>query len=146
MIRDEISPEHKSCQVPLIATSESLPERPGEPDCPVSRASEYFSLQASLDTDSQENVGYSTLPERPSEPPCAQFYVKTGKCKFGATCKFHHPKDIQLPSAGQDNGSDVHIETVISNDGNTGELKLTQPLFTPALLHNSKGLPIRLVM
>ena len=75
-----------------------------------------------------------------------QFYVKTGKCKFGATCKFHHPKDIQLPSAGQDNGSDAHVETAISNDGNTGELKLTQPLFIPALLHKSKVLPIRLVI
>ena len=22
-----------------------------------------------------------------------QYYLKTGTCKFGATCKFHHPKD-----------------------------------------------------
>ncbi|PSR95275.1 Zinc finger CCCH domain-containing protein [Actinidia chinensis var. chinensis] len=144
---------YESKLVPLIATSESLPERPGEPDCPYFLKTQRckFGLRCKFNhpedkmvpLDSQENVGYSTLPERPSEPPCA-FYVKTGKCKFGATCKFHHPKDIQLPSAGQDNGSDAHIETAISNDGNTGELKLTQPLFTPALLHNSKGLPIRL--
>lgn len=32
-------------------------------------------------------------PDRPSEPDCP-FYVKTGSCKFGANCKFHHPKDI----------------------------------------------------
>ena len=25
---------------------------------------------------------------------CAfQYYLKTGTCKFGATCKFHHPRD-----------------------------------------------------
>lgn len=22
-----------------------------------------------------------------------QYYLKTGTCKFGATCKFHHPRD-----------------------------------------------------
>ena len=48
-------------QVPLIATSESLPERLGEPDCPVSRASECFSLQASLDTMSA-HVIFTQLP------------------------------------------------------------------------------------
>ncbi|XLU18581.1 hypothetical protein S245_054647, partial [Arachis hypogaea] len=30
-------------------------------------------------------------PERAGEPPC-QYYLKTGTCKFGASCKFHHPK------------------------------------------------------
>ena len=32
-------------------------------------------------------------PERPGQPECT-FYVKTGRCKFGATCKFHHPAGI----------------------------------------------------
>ncbi|CAJ1969091.1 unnamed protein product [Sphenostylis stenocarpa] len=31
-------------------------------------------------------------PERVGEPPC-QYYLKTGTCKFGASCKFHHPKN-----------------------------------------------------
>ena len=22
-----------------------------------------------------------------------QYYLKTGTCKFGATCKYHHPRD-----------------------------------------------------
>jgi hypothetical protein len=22
-----------------------------------------------------------------------QYYMKTGTCKFGVTCKFHHPRD-----------------------------------------------------
>ena len=29
-------------------------------------------------------------PERPGAPECA-FYAKTGRCKFGITCRFHHP-------------------------------------------------------
>ncbi|RLN17335.1 uncharacterized protein C2845_PM02G02210 [Panicum miliaceum] len=32
-------------------------------------------------------------PDRPGEPECP-FYMKTGSCKFGADCKFHHPKDL----------------------------------------------------
>ncbi|CAO2039216.1 unnamed protein product [Urochloa humidicola] len=32
-------------------------------------------------------------PERPGEPECP-FYMKTGSCKFGSNCKFHHPKEL----------------------------------------------------
>ncbi|OAY71126.1 Zinc finger CCCH domain-containing protein 5 [Ananas comosus] len=30
-------------------------------------------------------------PERPGQPECT-YYMKNGTCKFGSTCKFHHPK------------------------------------------------------
>ncbi|XP_028079961.1 zinc finger CCCH domain-containing protein 37 isoform X1 [Camellia sinensis] len=139
-------------EVPLTATSESLPERPGEPDCPyfVKTQRCKFGLRCKFNhpkdkavaLDARESAGFSDLPDRPSEPPCA-FYMKTGKCKFGATCKFHHPKDIDLTAAGQDNGNDGQIEVVISNDG-TVEVNPMKPPFTPALFHNSKGLPMRL--
>jgi hypothetical protein len=80
-----------------------------------------------------------SLPERPSEPMCT-FYMKTGKCKFGLSCKFHHPKDIQLPSSSQDIGSSVGLT---SEPDATNNPHVT---FTPALYHNSKGLPVRSVM
>ncbi|KAD4585119.1 hypothetical protein E3N88_22720 [Mikania micrantha] len=32
-------------------------------------------------------------PERPGQPEC-QYYLKTGTCKFGATCRFHHPREM----------------------------------------------------
>ncbi|XP_024996403.1 zinc finger CCCH domain-containing protein 34-like [Cynara cardunculus var. scolymus] len=32
------------------------------------------------------------FPERPGEPEC-QFYMKTGDCKFGSSCKYHHPPE-----------------------------------------------------
>ncbi|CAI8594372.1 unnamed protein product [Vicia faba] len=30
-------------------------------------------------------------PERVGQPLC-QYYIRTGSCKFGASCKYHHPK------------------------------------------------------
>lgn len=33
------------------------------------------------------------FPERPGAPECV-FFVKTGRCKFGARCHFHHPKGL----------------------------------------------------
>ncbi|XP_044468710.1 zinc finger CCCH domain-containing protein 37-like isoform X2 [Mangifera indica] len=92
---------------------------------------------------SSGNTDIFTLPDRPSEPPCA-FYLKTGTCKFGATCKFHHPKDIQMPSTGQENGNIKQNESVAN--GTSGDLYVPGPLvsYVPAMLHNSKGLPIRL--
>lgn len=67
--------------------------------------------------------------------------MKTGKCKFGTTCKFHHPKDIMIPLAQHGNGSTGQNEVVKRET--TGDLDPVKPLFTPALLHNSKGLPVR---
>lgn len=32
----------------------------------------------------------NVFPVRPREPDC-QFYVKTGDCKFGSSCRFNHP-------------------------------------------------------
>ncbi|XP_058103230.1 zinc finger CCCH domain-containing protein ZFN-like isoform X2 [Magnolia sinica] len=48
-------------------------------------------------------VGFYTLqrenvfPERPDQPEC-QFYMKTGDCKFGAACRFHHPRERLMPA------------------------------------------------
>ncbi|PHT44464.1 Zinc finger CCCH domain-containing protein 32 [Capsicum baccatum] len=32
------------------------------------------------------------FPERPGQRVC-QYYMQTGDCKFGSSCKFHHPAD-----------------------------------------------------
>ncbi|XP_019464376.1 PREDICTED: zinc finger CCCH domain-containing protein 34-like isoform X2 [Lupinus angustifolius] len=34
-----------------------------------------------------------SLPERPDQPEC-QYYMKTGECKFGPSCRYHHPADM----------------------------------------------------
>lgn len=31
-------------------------------------------------------------PQRPGQPEC-NYYLKTGECKFGMMCRFHHPAD-----------------------------------------------------
>ncbi|KAD4585070.1 hypothetical protein E3N88_22671 [Mikania micrantha] len=41
----------------------------------------------------RENI----FPERPGQPDC-QFYMKTGDCKFGAVCRFHHPRERVIPA------------------------------------------------
>ncbi|XP_047316269.1 zinc finger CCCH domain-containing protein ZFN-like [Impatiens glandulifera] len=46
----------------------------------------YYALQ-------RDNV----FPERPGQPEC-QFYMKTGDCKFGAVCRFHHPSERLIPT------------------------------------------------
>ncbi|KAL5540218.1 hypothetical protein UlMin_024018 [Ulmus minor] len=131
-------------EVPPVP-SEVLPERPGELDCPYFLKTQKckYGLRCKFNhpkdklaaADSSED-DVSVLPERPSEPPCA-FYLKTGKCKFGATCKFNHPKDIQLPLAGQENGSSEYQAVKTTADANP------YVSYTPAMLYNSKELPIR---
>ena len=36
------------------------------------------------------------FPKRPDQPVC-HYYMRTGTCKFGAACRFHHPVP---PSSG----------------------------------------------
>ncbi|GLU08353.1 hypothetical protein SLE2022_252710 [Rubroshorea leprosula] len=38
----------------------------------------------------------SSFPERPGQPEC-QYYKKTGDCKFGSSCRYHHPPDVVAP-------------------------------------------------
>lgn len=37
------------------------------------------------------------FPQRPGQHEC-HYYMKTGECKYGATCKYHHPLDWRLPA------------------------------------------------
>ncbi|KAJ1442450.1 Zinc finger, CCCH-type [Sesbania bispinosa] len=131
---------------PNIATSETLPERPGEPDCPyflkTQRCKFGSRCKFNHPKGSSENADVSGLPERPLEPPCA-FYMKTGICKFGAACKFHHPKDIQIQLSDETSRIVELTQTNSMLEGATGDTQPIKPLISP-LLHNSKGLPVRL--
>ncbi|XP_042030712.1 zinc finger CCCH domain-containing protein 37-like isoform X2 [Salvia splendens] len=129
-------------EIPLVP-SEALPSRPGETDCPFFLKTQKckFGIRCKFNhpkdsiqpafQGAPEDSDVSALPERPSEPTCS-FFVKTGKCKFGSTCKFHHPNSVQIQSIVEEN-----------INGQLGENKAVQTSFAPALLHNSKGLPIR---
>ncbi|RRT52743.1 hypothetical protein B296_00036874 [Ensete ventricosum] len=45
---------------------------------------------------SSTNQRGNIFPERPGQPEC-QFFMKTGDCKFGAKCKYHHPPGRRMP-------------------------------------------------
>ncbi|KAH9621264.1 hypothetical protein KSS87_011530 [Heliosperma pusillum] len=40
----------------------------------------------------------SSFPQRPGQPEC-QYYLKTGECKFGSSCKYHHPAEWVTPES-----------------------------------------------
>ena len=42
-----------------------------------------------------ESMEHGPFPERIGEPDCS-YYMRTGLCRFGATCKFNHPPNRKL--------------------------------------------------
>ncbi|XP_027910843.1 zinc finger CCCH domain-containing protein 37 [Vigna unguiculata] len=46
---------------------------------------------------SQVGIAETIYPQRPGQIEC-DFYMKTGDCKFGERCKYHHPIDRSAPS------------------------------------------------
>ncbi|KAK1422366.1 hypothetical protein QVD17_25442 [Tagetes erecta] len=46
---------------------------------------------ANLPTHYQQPMLVSEYPERPGQPDCS-YFMKTGDCKYRATCKFNHPQ------------------------------------------------------
>lgn len=49
--------------------------------------------------------GVQILPQRPDEPNCI-YFLKNGRCKYGATCRYHHPLNFHDRSNGGRNGYD----------------------------------------
>jgi len=48
---------------------------------------------------SGETMDSGAYPERPGEPDCS-YYIRTGLCRFGATCRFNHPPNRKLVQVG----------------------------------------------
>lgn len=40
-----------------------------------------------------------SFPQRPDQPEC-QYFMRTGDCKFGSSCRYHHPLDAVPPNTG----------------------------------------------
>ncbi|KAF8101195.1 hypothetical protein N665_0209s0051 [Sinapis alba] len=40
-----------------------------------------------------------SFPQRPDQPEC-QYFMRTGDCKFGSSCRYHHPLDAVQPKTG----------------------------------------------
>lgn len=39
-----------------------------------------------------------SLPQRPGQQEC-QYYMKTGVCKYGSSCRYHHPLEVVAEKA-----------------------------------------------
>ncbi|KFK26093.1 hypothetical protein AALP_AA8G202000 [Arabis alpina] len=39
-----------------------------------------------------------SFPQRPGQPEC-QYFIRTGDCKFGSSCRYHHPLEAASPKA-----------------------------------------------
>jgi hypothetical protein len=55
----------------------------------------YPSFPSSADP-SSSNQKEQAFPERPGETECP-YYMRTGDCKFGLSCRYHHPRDRVAP-------------------------------------------------
>ncbi|KAF8392563.1 hypothetical protein HHK36_022908 [Tetracentron sinense] len=89
-----------------LGSRDSYPERPGEPDCSYFMRTGFcgYGVRCRYNHPRDRNTvvgaaryGGGEYPERVGQPACqgekeCSYYMKTGQCKFGATCKFHHPQ------------------------------------------------------
>ncbi|CAN0855878.1 Zinc finger CCCH domain-containing protein 32 [Linum grandiflorum] len=57
----------------------------------------YAPLPSSIGPSSSSQKDTS-FPERPGQPEC-QYYMKTGDCKFGSSCRYHHPSELSAPKS-----------------------------------------------
>lgn len=55
----------------------------------------YTSVPSSVGP-SSSSPNEQAFPERPGEPEC-QYYLRTGDCKFGPSCRYHHPRERIAP-------------------------------------------------
>lgn len=89
-------------QIGSISSSESQQQTAGNSQIYGTSRQNEAANDALQGTYSSYRTGYYALPsenvfpERPGQPEC-QFYMKTGDCKFGAVCRFHHPRERIIP-------------------------------------------------
>lgn len=62
---------------------------------PPAYTGNYQPLPSSARPSSSSQKEHS-FPERPGQPEC-QYYMRTGDCKFGSSCKYHHPAEFIAP-------------------------------------------------
>lgn len=58
-------------------------------------------------------AGPTIYPQRPGQIEC-DYYMKTGVCKFGERCKFHHPIDRSAPTQAMANQSQQTVELTLA--------------------------------
>ncbi|CAM8983636.1 unnamed protein product [Rhodiola kirilowii] len=56
------------------------------------------SLSVGPSSSGQKDRGF---PERPGQPDC-QYYMKTGGCKYGSSCRYHHAPELIRPKTNSE--------------------------------------------
>ena len=98
-----------------------------------------------------QNQFLQLLPQRPTEPDCI-YFLRNGRCKYGATCKYHHPFDGRQQRHRQQEHTYVQLGTVqacldrhrsssagSSMEAGTGGLTSIQLLPSHGVSHGSLG-------
>jgi len=60
-----------------------------------------------------QQVTLQFLPQRPSEPDCI-YFLRNGRCKYGATCRYHHPVSVHQQRRQTDQGVTNHTRRPVS--------------------------------
>ncbi|XWS08623.1 hypothetical protein CRYUN_Cryun40dG0017600 [Craigia yunnanensis] len=81
---------------PTVGSSSIFGLTPLSPSAPAYTGS-YQPVSSSVGPSSSIQKEQS-FPERPGQPDC-QYYMKTGDCKYGSSCRYHHPPEVIAPKA-----------------------------------------------
>lgn len=94
MAQAPVSPAASPSTQPTIASGQMYGLTPLSPSAPA-YTGPYTHLPSSVGRSSsgQKEQAY---PERPGQPEC-QYYLRTGDCKFGSSCRYHHPPEWDTP-------------------------------------------------
>mmetsp|Transcript_20795 Transcript_20795/g.33504 ORF Transcript_20795/g.33504 Transcript_20795/m.33504 type:complete len:567 (+) Transcript_20795:200-1900(+) len=65
------------------------------------------------------DTGVQILPQRPDEPNCI-YFLKNGRCKYGATCRYHHPLNYHDRGRGGFDDSSRTRHTIAQQDQRNG--------------------------
>lgn len=66
------------------------------------------------------------LPQRPDEPDCL-YFLRNGTCKYGATCRYHHPVNQQRkPNEGQQRRQQQQVLQLPGHMANDGTVQFVQ--------------------
>eukprot|EP00252_Welwitschia_mirabilis_P025553 TRINITY_DN8028_c0_g1_i1.p1 TRINITY_DN8028_c0_g1~~TRINITY_DN8028_c0_g1_i1.p1 ORF type:complete len:474 (-),score=90.36 TRINITY_DN8028_c0_g1_i1:546-1967(-) len=69
----------------------------GTTTCMPGLYASYLSPAAPLGIEPPNVQAEQMYPQRPGQQECL-FYMRTGYCKFGSTCKYHHPRERNVTS------------------------------------------------
>lgn len=94
LVQAPISPVPSPNSQPTIGSGQLYGIRHLYPAAPTYTGA-YQTLPSSFGPSSSSQKELS-FPERPGQPEC-QYYMRTGDCKFGSSCRYHHPPELVAP-------------------------------------------------